>query len=228
MKPRDDAETLGALMMGRSSCRAFLPDPVPRGTIVAILAMAQRTASWCNAQPWRVVITAGEGTERFRRALRAHAEAGHPHEPDFPFPVRYDGVYAERRRACALQLYDACGIVRGDREGSRRQTLENFSMFGAPHAAIVSSDASLGVYGAIDCGAWLSAFLLAAHAHGVATIPQAALGAHGAFVRRHFGLADDRRVVCGISFGYRDVDHPANGFRTARAPLAEVATWVDE
>jgi hypothetical protein len=28
--------------------------------------------------------------------------------------------------------------------------------------------------------------------------------------------------------GYEDEDHPANKFRTPRAPLEETATWLDE
>jgi nitroreductase len=34
-------------------------------------------------------------------------------------------------------------------------------------------------------------------------------------------------VLVGISFGYPDLEHPANGYRTARAPLSEVVTWAD-
>ena len=41
----------------RHSCRAFLPEPVPRAVIERILALAQRTASWCNCQPWQVAVT---------------------------------------------------------------------------------------------------------------------------------------------------------------------------
>ena len=48
------------------------------------------------------------------------------------------------------------------------------------------------------------------------------------FVRSHFGIADDRLVVCGISFGYEDAAHPANSFRTRRAPLSEAVTWLDQ
>ena len=49
-------DTLSTLLHTRYSCRAFLPEPLPRGTIEAILATAQRTASWCNAQPWQLTI----------------------------------------------------------------------------------------------------------------------------------------------------------------------------
>jgi hypothetical protein len=35
-------------------------------------------------------------------------------------------------------------------------------------------------------------------------------------------------VVCGISFGYEDPAHPANGFRTSRATVGEAARWVED
>ncbi len=80
--------------------------------------------------------------------------------------------------------------------------------------ALVSNDEALGLYGAADCGAWVSNFMLAAAGFGVASIAQASLVAHGAFVREYFDIPADRRLVCGISFGYEDVEHPANKFRT--------------
>ncbi len=109
-----------------------------------------------------------------------------------------------------------------------RQALENFNFFGAPHVAIVHTDEALGVYGAIDCGGYVTSFMLAAQALGSRTIPQAALAFHSGLVRRHFGLGDDRRVVCGISFGFPDREHKANSYRTTRASIADTVTFVDE
>jgi nitroreductase len=105
--------------------------------------------------------------------------------------------------------------------------VENFRLFGAPHAAIVTTDEALGVYGVLDCGAWVNNFMLAAKSLGVASIAQAALASRAAALRRFFGIADERRIVCGISFGYEDPSHPANAFRTRRAGLDEVAVWLD-
>jgi len=50
--------------------------------------------------------------------------------------------------------------------GYARQALENFNFFGAPHVAIVHTDEALGVYGAIDCGGYVTSFMLAAQARG--------------------------------------------------------------
>ena len=56
---------LEELLDERYSCRAYRPEPVPRPTIDRILTAAQRTASWCNSQPWQVVIASGEAKEKF-------------------------------------------------------------------------------------------------------------------------------------------------------------------
>jgi nitroreductase len=224
----EDADRIEHLLRQRHSCRGFRPDRVPRPVIARILAIAQRTASWCNAQPWQVVVASGAATERFRAACWRHAATDAPAAPDFPFPREYRGVYLARRRECGWQLYDSVGVARGDRAAANRQRLENYRLFGAPHVAIVTTDEALGVYGAIDCGAYVASFLLAAEALGVAVIPQAALAAYPDLVRAHFGLGPDRRVVCGLSFGYEDTEHPANAYRTSRAPLDEAVTWLDE
>ena len=52
-----------------------------------------------------------------------------------------------------------------------------------------------------------------------------ALASYSPFIREYFGIPEHRKVVAGISFGYPDLDHPVNGFRTTRAEPEEVATW---
>ncbi|NOD28677.1 nitroreductase [Ruegeria atlantica] len=215
---------LNTLLTARHSCRAFRPDPVPRGDIEQIVASASRVPSWCNAQPWQLVITSKDETDRFRDAMSNEARNGTP-APDLPFPVSYSGVYQHRRRTCGWALYNAVGVERGDRKGSAQQMMQNFALFGAPHCAIISSPAELGPYGAMDCGGFVTAFALAAQALGVATIPQAALAAYSPFLHQYFQIPDDRLILCAISFGYSDMDHPANSFRTERAALGDFVDW---
>jgi len=219
---------LEELLAERFSCRAFKSDPVPRPTIARILSAAQRTASWCNSQPWQVVIASGEAKERFREEIYAAVSSGAPQDGDFAFPREYRGVYLDRRRESGFQLYDTLGITRGDKMAYAKQMLENYNFFGAPHVAIIHTDEALGIYGAIDCGAYVGNFLLAAQALDLATIAQAALARQSGLIRRHFKLADDRRVVCGISFGFPDRHHRANSYRTSRANISDAVTFVDE
>jgi nitroreductase len=219
------ADGLTTLLGERHSCRGFLPRAVPQETIARFLEMAQRTPSWCNSQPWQVIVTSGAATERFRAGLLEHA-ATHAPSPDIAFPREYRGIYLERRRACGWQLYESVGIARGDREASTRQGMENFRLFGAPHVAIITTDEAQGSYGAIDCGAYISNFMLSAWSLGVASIAQAAIAGQAAFVREHFKIAADRQLLCGISFGFEDTNHPANKYRTPRASLEEAVDWV--
>ncbi len=216
--------SLNQLLNDRHSCRAFSSDQVPRADIESIVNSAIRVPSWCNAQPWHVHVTSGAETDAFRAALLDEAVNGSP-SPDLPFPTSYSGVYQDRRRACGWALYEAVGVEKGDRAGSARQMMENFSLFGAPHCAIISSPTELGPYGAMDCGGFVTAFTLAAQALGIATIPQAAVASYGPFLHRYFDIPDDRLILCAISFGYPDTQHPANTFRTDRAGLDEVVTW---
>ncbi|GAB7543093.1 nitroreductase [Cupriavidus sp. 8B] len=225
--PTTNFISLEELLRRRHSCRAFLSRPVPRDVIQQILATGQRTASWCNAQPWQVHVVSGAPLEQLRTELMTRAGADAPASPELDWPREYHGVYQARRRECGWDLYRATGVQKGDREGSARQARENFRLFGAPHVAFVTSEEALGTYGILDCGAWVSNFMLAASAMGVGTIAQAALASYPDILRKHLDVGADRRIVCGISFGYEDFQHPANGFRTSRAPMDEVVTWVD-
>lgn len=218
--------SLEAILARRHSCRGFRADPVPQAVIERIVRAAGRVPSWCNAQPWQILITQPAATEVFREKLSAHA-LNTPPTPDMDWPRQYTGVYKDRRRACGWRLYEAVGVEKGDRVGSAKQSAENFRLFGAPHVAIVTTERDLGPYGAMDCGGFITAFTLAAEALGVATIPQAAVAAYAPMIRDHFKVPDNRMILCAISFGYEDSDHPANGFRTERAPLDEVIEWQD-
>ncbi len=222
-----DIEAAEKLLAARYSCRAFKPDLVARPLIERVLAAAQKTASWCNSQPWQVTIVSGDATRAFGEALYKNASEG-KFSADFPFPREYKGVYLDRRRESGFQLYNALGIPRGDKAGYQKQMLENYRFFGAPHVAIITSAEALGVYGAVDCGGYVGNFMLAAQALGIATVPQAALAGQSDLVRKHLGFADDRRVVCGISFGYADEAHPANSYRTSRATIPEAVTFIGE
>jgi nitroreductase len=224
----DRIGVLEELLNERYSVRAFLPQEVARETIEHVLTVAQRTASWCNSQPWQVLIASGEAKERFRKLIYAEAASGAGDDHDFTPPREYLGVYLERRRESGFQLYNTLGIARGDKAAYGRQALENYNFFGAPHVAIIHTDEPLGIYGAIDCGAYVSNFMLAAQALGLGTIPQAALARHSGLIRRHFNLGDDRRVVCGISFGFADHAHKVNSYRTSRASVADTITFFDE
>src|SRR5437588_8152824 len=141
VKQDDRIRVLEELLNERYSVRAFLPKAVDRATIEHVLTTAQRTASWCNSQPWQVVIASGEAKERFRKLIHAEAVSGAGDDFDFPPPREYRGVYLDRRRESGFQLYNTLGIQRSDKAAYARQGLENYNFFGAPHVVIIHTDA---------------------------------------------------------------------------------------
>ncbi|MBU9560850.1 nitroreductase family protein [Burkholderia multivorans] len=225
--PSPELVALDRLTSGRSTCRAYRHTALDRELIRSIVGMAGRAASWCNVQPWQLVVTeTPESTERFRQALMQRVAAHPDNESDLPFPPSYEGIYRERRRGAGLALYSALGIGPKESERSAEQALRNFRLFDAPHVAIVTVPAELGPYALVDAGGFVSSFLIAAYAHGVATTPQGALARHARFVREYFGIPDTQHMICGISFGYAEDAHPVNQFRTTRAAVDDLLRFA--
>lgn len=221
-----DMHTVHAAISNRYSCRAYQDRPVERDTIHQILQLAQHAPSWCNVQPWEVVIVSGQAAKQFGEAYRQHASEVPP-APDFAWPPHYQDEHQLRRRECGLSLYQTLGIAKGDKAATGHQMLENYRFFSAPHVALITTPRYLGVYGAIDCGIYVANFVMAAQSLGVATIIQAALASHPAFVRNHFNLPDSQAVVCGIAFGYEDAGAKINTFRTTRETIDKVVRFID-
>ena len=234
----EETKVLASLQSRRRSCRKYLSTPVPNDVIERVFSLAQLSASWCNAQPWEVIVTKGDGTERFRQTLyqTAVTDAMKANDPklresegrrsDLPMPGAYSGLRKERRRLAGSQLYKAMGVM-GDRNASAQYTLENFKFFDAPHAAIFTSAEELGPYGVLDLGGYLGNLMLVMESFGIASIAQAALAVYGDVVHEFFDIPCDRIVVCGMSFGYPDETHPSNGYRTNRADLEEIVKWYE-
>ncbi len=204
----------------RRSVRGFEARPVPREVLERIFGAAQRAPSWCNIQPWRVVVTSGERTRALGAVIHGAALEGGM-SVDFPWPGAYPEPYGRHRKECGVALYAAMGVARDDHEGRRDAWLRNFRAFDAPHIAMVGVDRRMMPYAAIDLGCWLQSVLLAATAEGVATCAQAALATQADAVRPLLGWEEHIGVIVGIAIGYEAVGAPVNDTRTTRSPLAE-------
>lgn len=221
--------SFSSLMSERWSCRSYRQDPVDEETLRSIFATAQQTASWCNTQAWQVHLLQGDALTDFSAALTAHASQDPRNQlasSDFPLPARYVGVFKERQRDAGFKLYASLGIERNDYEARTAQSLRNFSFFEAPHGLIITTDRDHGIYGAIDCGAYVANLMNAALERGVASVAQGAFAIHAGKVRELLDLPEDRLVVCGVALGFPHDEHPVNQFRTSRASLAELVHTV--
>ncbi len=209
----------------RKSVRGFRKQEVPRALLASLFEAAQRAPSWCNIQPWRVFVSAGEVTERLTRGYASATRAG-VMAPDYPWPPVYPEPYGTHRRECGKALYGAMGVARDDAAGRAEAWMRNYEAFGAPHVAIVALDRRFGLWAAVDIGCWLQSFLLACTDAGLATCPQATLGAHAQVARDVLGIPDELGVLFGIAIGYEDAAVPANACRTARSPVDDNVKFI--
>jgi nitroreductase len=211
----------------RRSVRAFLPDPVPPDVLRRVFSTAQRAPSWCNIQPWRVVVTSGEATARLTGRLTSAVKEGRL-STDFPWPGEYPEPYGTHRRECGRALYSAMGVQRGDADGRAHAWMRNFVAFDAPHVAMVGVDKRMMPYAAVDMGCWLQSVMLLCVEEGLATCPQAALATAADEVRGMLGWPAEVGLLFGLAVGYEDRSAAANTCRTTRAAVEENVRFVSE
>jgi len=207
----------------RHSVRGFKPDALDDATLDAIFGAAQRAASWCNIQPWRVWLTSPPRTAALSAAMLEAAKTGLPHA-ELAFPLDYPPPYQEHRRACGHALYGAMGIGRDDKSRRYDAWLRNYAFFDAPHLAVVACDRRLMPYALIDVGVWLGYLFAAAANVGVDTCAMASVAAYPEVLRAHLGIPDDLAILFGIALGHEDPAVPANATRTSRAPIESNVT----
>lgn len=133
--PRADLLSTDAALRTRRSVRAFLPESVARPMIEELLALASRSASGSNIQPWKVHVVSGDVRAELSRAiLNAVKRDGYKkyqHEWNY-YPLNWREPFPGRRRKIGWDLYGLLGISKGDFEGTERQRRRNYDFFGAP------------------------------------------------------------------------------------------------
>lgn len=216
----------GDVVRARHSTRAFLPDPVSDGLVRAVLEDAALAPSNCNTQPWDVHIVAGETRDALSKALCQACDDGR-RTFDFGFDR---SLYPERFGECgdaqAASYYGAMGIPRDAHDQRREAAMRNLTFFGAPNVCLLFMPAvGDNVRVAGDIGMFGQTFLLSLVAHGLAGIPQTYLGFFADTVRECLGVASDRKLLFGISFGFADESDPIARYRIGRLPVEEFATF---
>lgn len=214
-------------VQARFSARAFLDRPVPRATVEEILRLAARAPSGGNLQPWQVDALAGDALAALKARVAASL-AANPAGEGTEFDVYPPGLgepWRSRRFACGEQLYASLGIPRDDRPARLGQFARNFEAFGAPVLLLVSLPRHFGLPQWAHLGMFMQNVMLLAAERGLATCPQEAWALVHKTIGEMLGLGEDRLFYCGIALGFADESHAINGWRTARVPVEEFASF---
>jgi nitroreductase len=220
--------TVDEAITTRKSVRAFLPTPVERATVERLLAVASRSPSGSNIQPWKIRVVAGEVRQQLTQAiLDAIARDGidqYQREWNY-YPVQWREPFLGRRRKIGWDMYGLLGIGKGDHEGTHQARLRNYEFFGAPVGMIFTLDEDLEIGSWLDLGILIGAIMIAARGQGLDTCPQAAFADFHSVIRPLLGIPANEIVICGMALGYADPAAPVNALQTERAAVAEFTTF---
>jgi len=232
--PPTEAATaaVDAAIISRRSMRAFLPTPVSRATVEAILRVASRAPSGTNTQPWQVHVLTGAALRRLTDRIAAiYGDplelASHEQEYDY-YPKEWASPYIDRRRKVGWDLYGLLGIAKGDKVRMHDQHGRNYRFFDAPVGLIFSIDRRMQLGSWLDYGMFLENVMVAARARGLHTCPQAAFTQFHRVIAEELAFEPGQMLVCGMALGYADPAAVENSLETERAPVSEFARFIED
>ncbi len=217
------------LVRQRRSIRGFKKDPVPRKVLEEIIELATGAPSSMNTQPWHFHILTGEPLDQIRKGNTERTLAGAPVQREIPMHGGYEGVHRQRQVEVAIQLFEAMGIERNDKERRQDWVLRGFRQFDAPVSIVVTYDKSLEPGATIahfDLGAVTYGLVLAAWSRGLGSVINGQGIMQSPVVREHARIPDDQVIMTCVAMGYPDESFVANDVKSRRRPVSDVATFV--
>lgn len=220
-----------AAITSRRSIRAFLPKPVAREEIDAILQVAARAPSGSNTQPWKVRVLTGASLKKLSddilQAYLDPEQAGKHTEEYQYYPRKWVSPYVDRRRKVGWDLYSLVGLTRDDKEGMQVQHGRNYTFFDAPVGLIFTIDRIMEQGSWLDYGMFLQNIMVAARARDLDTCPQAAFTPFHAVIAQSLSLPENEQLVCGMALGYADMSKIENSLVTEREPVSGFVQFLD-
>lgn len=234
------SEDFSQFLSSRRSTREFQSTPIPPHILDQILKDALTAPSWSNTRPFKVAVASGEIRDRisteflarwsvlskimrkgfFNKLRIVYSRYGLP-TSNRSIAKPYPSELKPRAERVGKELYELFGVQRGDRDARDKQWAKNYSFFGAPVELFVFVHKSLHIYAASDAGLMMQNLILSAHAHGLGTCAQGAVGIWEDVVRKEFEISKDYRLLCGIAIGYPS-DSPINSFGANRIGVDEL------
>ncbi len=231
MIENNEQKTVDAAITSRRSLRAFLPVPVAREDIEAILEVAARAPSGTNTQPWKVYVVTGEAKTRLSDAILAAyldpAEVAQHSEEYKYYPEQWQSPYIERRRKVGWDLYALLQLTRDNKAGMQAQHARNYKFFDAPVGLIFTIDRVMEQGSWLDYGMFLQNIMVAARGRGLDTCPQAAFTQFHKIIAASLDIPANEMLVCGMALGFADPAKIENTLLTERSPVTEFARFVE-
>ena len=220
-----DFETL---VQTRRSVRGYQDKPVPREVIEEIIRVAKGAPSSMNTQPWHLYVVTGEPLDKIRKGNTENMVAGIKPQRDFPTKEAYEGIHRQRQIEIAVQLFEAMGIERDDKEKRTDWVMRGFRQFDAPVSIVLTYDKILepAAIAQFDLGAISYGICLAAWERGLGTVINGQGVMQTPVVREHAGIPDNHNILTCIAMGYPNDEFSANSVKSRRAGLEDFVHFV--
>ncbi len=220
-----DYETLVAQ---RRSIRGYKDKPVPKELIDEIISIAKRAPSSMNTQPWHFHVITGAPLELIREGNTERMLAGAKVDREIKMGHGYEGIHRDRQVAIAIQLFEAMGIERDDKERRQDWVMRGFRQFDAPVSIVVTLDKALehDTVSHFDLGAATYGLVLAAWSKGLGSVINGQGIMQSSVVREHANIPEDEVIMTCVAMGWPDEDFVANDVQSRRAANEDVVTYV--
>jgi nitroreductase len=211
-------------VLSRRSIREFTSEPIDNEIIKDLLALAARSPSGGNLQPWKIFVINDSTMNRFLEFQEKWTE---PEVPAYDiYPSKLKEPYRTSRFELGEQMYEILGIGREDKDARIAQVMKNFRFFGAPCAFFCFVDRQMGPPQWSDLGMFLQTFMLLAKEAGLDTCAQEAWSMKHDSVSKFVKAEDSDILFCGMAIGYRDENAAVNTLKSERRPLKEWAKFL--
>jgi len=219
---------IATAMQQRRSIRGFLDKPVPKELLEEIIALANRAPSSMNTQPWHLHVLTGEPLEKVRRGNTDRMLAGYPVSREIGNYAAYEGEHRARQIEIAVQLFEAMGIERHDKERRQDWVMRGFRQFDAPVSIAVCFDRDLldNTIAHFDSGAMTFGLVLAAWSKGLGAVINGQGIMQSPVLRDVANIPEDQVILTCVALGWPDEDFVANAVVSRRRPVEEVARFL--
>jgi nitroreductase len=217
-----------SVIRGRRSIRGYLKKPVPKALIREILDIAMRAPTSLNTQPWNFYVVTGAVLDRIRAGNVERNLAGVPDSREFRMGPGYEGDHRKRQIEIAIQLFEAMGIERDNKEKRTDWILRGFRQFDAPVSIVITYDKSIqgSDIAPFDCGGVVNCLVNAAWSRGLGCVINSQGIMQSPVVREHAGIPDDQVIQTCVAMGWPDETFPANSVVSKRKSVDEAAVFV--